>query len=115
MTERFHRLAAEIVPQSAGDLAKTRFADNLAVALARPAGYHDVKKAARTRRHCADSVGQHRRFVERVRDQQNGRPSAPPQAQHLIAHQQPCLRIERAEWLVEQDKAWLKNESTRDA
>ena len=50
-----------------------------------------------------------------MRDQENGRAGAPPQAQHLVAHQQPCLRIERAERLVEQDKARLQHERAGDA
>src|ERR1700760_39988 len=37
VAERLHRLAAEVVPQPSRDLAEGRLADDLAVALARPA------------------------------------------------------------------------------
>ena len=85
------------------------------VALARPAGLDDLHEAAGTRRHGADAVGQHGRLVERVGDQQHGGAGAPPQPQHLVAHQQPRLRVERAERLVEQDEARLQHQGAGDA
>src|SRR5260221_10701648 len=97
IAERLHRLATEVVPQPPGDLAECRFAHNRAVALARPAGLDHVEETARTCRHRADAVGQHGRLVERVGDQQHRRVGAPPQPQHLVAHQEPGLRVERAE------------------
>src|SRR5262245_14274449 len=50
-----------------------------------------------------------------MRDQENRRAGAPPQAQHLVAHEQPCLGIEGAKRLVEQNQAWLKHERAGDA
>ena len=59
------------------------------------------------RRHHGDAVGQHRRLVERVGDEEHGRAGLPPQPQHLVAHQQARLLVERAERLVEQDQPRL--------
>ena len=42
-------------------------------------------------------------------------PVSPPQAQELVAHQQPRLLIERAERLVEQDQSRLHHQRARDA
>src|SRR5262249_11717764 len=50
-----------------------------------------------------------------MRDQEDGCAGTPPQAQHLVAHEQPCLRIEGPERLVEQNKSWLKHERAGDA
>ena len=54
-------------------------------------------------------------IIQRMRDQENRGPGAPPQPQHFVAHQQPCLRIQRPERLVEQNEAWLQHEGTGDA
>ena len=70
---------------------------------------------AGTRRHDADPVGQHRRLVERMRDQEYRRAGLAPQAQHFVAHQQPRLLVERAERLVEQDEPRLRHQRARDA
>ena len=86
-----------------------------AVALARPAGFDDLDEASRARRHGADPVGEHRRFVERVGDEQYRRAGGPPQPQHFIAHQQPGLRVECAERLVEQNEPWLQHQCPCDA
>ena len=85
------------------------------VALARPAGGDDVEKAPGTRGHHADPVGEHRRFVQRVGDQQHRGAGLAPQAQQLVAHQQARLLVERAERLVEQDEARLEHQRARDA
>src|SRR5439155_1307902 len=50
MAERFHRFAAQIVPQPAGDLPKPRVANDLAVALARPAGRDNFHESTRPSR-----------------------------------------------------------------
>src|SRR5437868_8036706 len=59
IAERLHRLAAQVLPQPSGDFGKSRVADDLAVALARPAGDDDVEETPRTCRHRADAVGEH--------------------------------------------------------
>ena len=67
------------------------------------------------RRHHADAVGEHRRLVERVGDEEDRRRGLAPQAQELVAHQEARLLVERAERLVEQDQARLHDERARDA
>src|SRR5229473_5714687 len=99
MSQRFHRLATQIVPQPAGYLAEPRFANDLAVALARPAGHDNFEESTGTGRHRADAVREDGRLVKRMRDQENGCPGAPPQPQHLVAHEQTRLRIESAKRL----------------
>ena len=89
--------------------------DDAAVALARPAGLDDVDEAAGPRRHHADAVGEHRGLVERMGDQEHGRAGRAPQAQQLVAHQEPRLLVERAERLVEQDQARLRDQRAGDA
>ena len=42
-------------------------------------------------------------------------PVSPPQPKHLVAHQQPGLLIERAERLIEKNKARLRHDGARDA
>ena len=111
----FIEFAAQALPQPAGDLAEGRFADDGRVALARPAGVDDFDETARARRHGADTVGQHGGFVERVGDQQHGGVGAPPQPQDFVAHEQPCLRVKRAERLVEKNKPRLQHQRARDA
>jgi hypothetical protein len=37
-------------------------------------------------------------------------PGLAPQVQHLVAHQESCLLVERAERLIEQDEARLGDE-----
>src|SRR5580700_8475134 len=115
MAERLERFAAQAIPQPPGDLAERRLGDDLAVALARPAGVDDLDEAAGPRRHGADPVGQHRRLVERVSDEEHGGAGGAPQPQHFVAHQEPGLRVERAERLVEQDQARLQHERARNA
>ena len=69
----FMRLLAQRAPQPRRDRAELGRSHDAAVALARPVGLDDVDHAAGPRRHHADAVGQHRRLVERVRDQEDGR------------------------------------------
>ena len=56
----------------ARDRAELGALDDAAVALARPVRLDHVDDAARARRHDADAVGEHRRLVERVRDEEHG-------------------------------------------
>ena len=64
-------------------------------------GLDNVDQAPRPRRHHADAVGQHRRLVEGMRDEEDRRAGLAPHAQQLVAHQQARLLVERAEGLVE--------------
>src|SRR5256885_13050294 len=50
-----------------------RSLDDAAVAVAWPAGFNHIDDAPGSRRHDADAVGQHRRLVERVGDEEHGR------------------------------------------
>ncbi len=79
------------------------------------AGGHDVDEAAGARRHHADAVGQHRRLVEGVGDEQHGGPGLAPQAQEFVAHEQAGLLVQRAERLIEQDQARLGDQRAGDA
>ena len=112
----FIDFAAELVPQPGGD--RRRSAASPTIWLSRSRGQpvvDDVDEAAGPRRHHADAVGQHRRLVERMRDQQHGRAGLAPQPQQLVAHQQPGLLVERAERLVEQDQPRLQHQRAGDA
>ena len=106
---------AQLGPQPRGDGAELLVRDDAAVARARPAGRDDVDEAAGPRRHDADPVGQHRRLVERMGDEHDGRAGLAPDAQQLVAHQQPRLLVERAERLVEQQHLRLEHQRARDA
>ena len=77
--------------------------------------FDDLDEAAGPCRHGADAVGQHGRLVERMGDQQHRRAGRAPESQHLVAHQKPRLRVERAERFVEQDEARLQHQRARDA
>src|SRR5438105_4709533 len=115
IAERLHRLAAQVLPQPSGDFGKSRVADDLAVALARPAGDDDVEETPRTCRHRADAVGEHSGLVEGMGDQETRRAGPAPQTEHFIAHEQPRLRIKRAERLVQENEPRLQHKSASDA
>ncbi len=110
-----HRLDAQLVPQARGDLAEMRGRDHAIVAVARPAGAHEVDEAAGARGHHADAVGQHRGLVEGVGDEQHARRGFTPQPQQLVAHEQAGLLVECAERLVEQDQPRLHHQGPGDA
>src|SRR5512134_1326556 len=110
-----HRLAAQQLPDPAGELAERFAGDDGRVALAWPAGGDDVEEAPGARRHHADAVGEHGGLVQRVGDEQDGGAGLAPQAQQLVAHQQARLLVERAERLVEEDQARLEHQRARDA
>ena len=74
--------------------------DDPAVALAWPAGLNDVDELTGTGRHDGNAIGKHRRFVQRVGDEEHGRAGLPPHAQQLVAHEQAGLLVERAERFV---------------
>ena len=58
---------------------------------------------------------EHRGFVERMGDQQDGGAGLAPQPQQLVAHQEARLLVERAERLVEQDHARPLHQRAREA
>src|SRR5207237_1666042 len=100
--ERLDRLIAARSPKTAGDCAECRLRGEAAVAIARPSGLDQIDEYARTRRHHANAIGQERRLVERMGDQQHRRASLAPQLEQLITHEKARLLVERTERLVEQ-------------
>src|SRR5438094_3824871 len=115
MTERADRLAAKLRPQPARQSPKIIVPDNRAIPRARPVRFHDLQKTTGTRRHHADPIGEHRGFVKRMRDQENGRARFSPQPQELVAHEQPRLLVQGAERLVEEDEPGLLHERAGNA
>ena len=89
--------------------------DNAAVARTRPAGVEHAHEASGPGGHDADAVGQHRRFVEGVRDEQHRGLGLAPQPKQLVAHQQSRLLVEGAERLVQENEARLHDERAGDA
>jgi hypothetical protein len=61
-----------------------------------------IDEAAGPRRHDGYPIRQHGGLIQRMGDEDNGCASFAPDAQQLIAHQQPRLLIECPEWLIEQ-------------
>src|SRR6516165_12516647 len=113
--QRFHRFTAKILPQTPGDFRKSRLTDDCAVTLALPAGLDNLDETAGTGRHCSRPVGQHCGFVQRMRDQENSRAGAPPEAEHLLSHQQARLRVQRAERFVQENETWLQHQGAGNA
>ena len=111
----FFELLAQQRPEPAGQGAERRIGDQRGVALARPAGRHDVDEAAGPCRHHRDAVRQHRRLVQRMRDQHHRCSGFAPEPQQFLAHQQARLLVERAERLVEQNETRPQHERARDA
>lgn len=84
------------------------------IVASRAAGHHYINETTQSGGHQPDTIGQHRRFVARMGNEQNCRSRPPAQAQYFLAYYQSRLLMEDSEGLVEQDGLWLQHQRAHD-
>jgi hypothetical protein len=74
----------------------------------------DVDDPARPRAHDDDAVGEHHRFRNRMRDEQDGLRIRTPELEQLLSHVFPGKRVERGERFVHQQHRRIADQAAAD-